>query len=66
MSPDRFNYRIQPTPQGWAWSTLDLKGRTVEHGLAPSKAVAAACVVRAIARVIAPSAAMATADRKAA
>lgn len=45
-----FGYRIRPVDQGWAWSTLDHSGRVQARGQAPSKAVAAAFVIRALAR----------------
>lgn len=45
-----FGYQVRPTGEGWAWVTFDLTGREQERGHAPSKAVAAACVIRALAR----------------
>lgn len=45
-----FGYRIRPSAGGWAWTTFDLSGGVTERGHAPSKAVAAACVIRALAR----------------
>ena len=39
---------------GWAWIAYDRGGDPVEQGLAPSRAVAAACVIRVFARSHAP------------
>jgi hypothetical protein len=49
-----FGYRIRETAEGWTWSTLDQSGRVQARGRAPSKAVAAACVIRALARSALP------------
>jgi hypothetical protein len=49
-----FGYRIRETAGGWAWSTLDSSGRVQARGEAPSKAVAAAFVIRALARSALP------------
>lgn len=45
-----FGYRIRRGEDGWAWTTFDLSGRVVAQGHAPSKPVAAAFVIRALAR----------------
>jgi hypothetical protein len=45
-----FGYRITRTRGGWLWSTYDLRGELQHHGEAPSKALAAALVIRALAR----------------
>lgn len=45
-----FGYKIRRTDDGWTWTTFDPGGRLLEQGHAPSKAVAAACVIRALAR----------------
>ncbi|WP_041373289.1 hypothetical protein [Phenylobacterium zucineum] len=49
-----FGYRIAETSAGWAWIAYDRGGDPVEQGLAPSRAVAAACVIRVFARSHAP------------
>jgi hypothetical protein len=45
-----FGYKMRRTDAGWAWTTFDTAGRLIEQGHAPSKTVAAACVIRALAR----------------
>jgi len=45
-----FGYKIRETAEGWTWVTFDLCGQVQESGSAPEKAVAAACVIRALAR----------------
>jgi|GEM_PF-6038963 len=55
-----FGYKIHPAADGWAWVTFDLQGCVQEEGWAPQKAVAAALIVRALAR------AAGTANREAA
>lgn len=45
-----FGYRIARTRAGWTWAAYDAEGRAVETGAAPNRAVAAACVIRVIAR----------------
>lgn len=49
-----FGYRICATEQGWAWIAFDDAGEVQAHGVAPNKAVAAALVIRALARAAAP------------
>lgn len=49
-----FGYRIRQTADGWLWAALGPGGEVTEHGAAPSKAVAAALVIRALARSAAP------------
>ena len=51
-SSDRaaFGYRICPSNDGWTWITFDLAGAVAARGWAPDKALAAACVIRALAR----------------
>lgn len=56
-----FGYRIRWTEEGWDWTTFDLAGQVAASGRAPSKAVAAAYVVRALARAAAPGVALRTA-----
>jgi hypothetical protein len=52
ISPARtcFGYQIRATPDGWAWTTYHLDGSVNDQGRAPEKALAAAMVVRALAR----------------
>lgn len=45
-----FGYRIRPCAAGWSWTAFDAGGGVQERGEAPTKAMAAACVIRAIAR----------------
>jgi hypothetical protein len=49
-----FGYRLSKTADGWTWTTFDLAGKVAMRGHAPSKAVAAACIIRALARASAP------------
>jgi hypothetical protein len=49
-----FGYQIRPADGGWTWMTFDLAGEVQERGWAPQKALAAACVIRALAREAAP------------
>jgi hypothetical protein len=56
-----FGYRIRETGDGWSWTTFDRSGRVQDRGEAPSKAVAAALVIRALARAAAPDAGLAQA-----
>lgn len=52
-----YGFRITRTPAGWRWAAYDTDGRALESGAAPNRAVAAACVIRVIARSEAPDAA---------
>jgi hypothetical protein len=62
-----FGYQIRPAGEGWSWVSYDLDGIVQEQGWAPQKALAAACVVRALARMaIAGEVRAAAAPRKAA
>jgi hypothetical protein len=54
-----FGYRIRKTREGWSWAAVGPGGEVEHEGCAPSKVVAAACVIRAIARSSAPAAARA-------
>ena len=45
-----FGYRILRTPQGWAWVAYGDAGEVIEQGAVRDRSVAAACVIRAIAR----------------
>ncbi|HEY9217363.1 MAG TPA: hypothetical protein VIO94_04890 [Phenylobacterium sp.] len=47
-----FGYRIAPCDEGWAWTAYDEAGEVRAEGAAPTKAMAAACVIREIARKI--------------
>jgi hypothetical protein len=51
-----FGYQIRPANDGWAWVTFDLAGEVQEQGWAPQKALAAAFVIRALARAAGPEA----------
>jgi hypothetical protein len=51
-----FGYRIREEGAGWSWTTFDLAGRVQARGHAPNKAVAAACVIRMLARSAIPDA----------
>jgi hypothetical protein len=55
-SPDqtRFGYHVRPDGDGWTWETYDLAGQVQERGWAPQKALAAACVIRALAQAASP------------
>ena len=46
---------MEPTEQGWAWSTRDYLDRPRAAGIAATKAIAAALIVREIARAATPS-----------
>lgn len=50
MDVKNFGYRIWRTAGGWAWSAFDLSGAVVEQGAARDRAIAAACVIRALSR----------------
>ncbi len=43
-------FKLTPTPNGWTWKTFDAQGRTVETGLAGSRAEAAAFIIRGVIR----------------
>jgi hypothetical protein len=49
-SEAEFGYRIEPCDEGWAWRAYDADGEIQASGAAPTKAIAAACVIREIAR----------------
>ena len=51
-----YGFRISRTAAGWSWTAYDADGRPVETGAAPNRAVAAACIIRVIARNYAPEA----------
>lgn len=50
-----FGYRISKAEGEWIWTTFDLAGKVAVRGHAPTKAVAAACVIRALARSSVPA-----------
>lgn len=44
-----FGYRFNKVSDGWTWTTYALGGEVTMRGHAPTKAVAAACVIRSLA-----------------
>lgn len=46
-----FGYRICPTEAGWSWKVFDTSGVLRAKGSAATKAMAAAFVIRAHARI---------------
>jgi len=44
-----FGYRIEREPTGWRWVAFGLEGAILAQGDAPSRAAAAACVIRVLA-----------------
>lgn len=52
MAPHRktFHFSILPSAGAWRWQTLSSDGTVLNSGLAPSRKLAAACVIRALAR----------------
>ncbi len=54
-SEAEFGYRIEPCDEGWAWRAYDVSGEVQASGEAPTKAIAAACVIREIARSAEPA-----------
>ncbi|MFL5297854.1 MAG: hypothetical protein ACJ798_15875 [Phenylobacterium sp.] len=48
--PANFGFRLARTPEGWRWTAYDTLGRVSDEGVAPTKALAAAHVVRALSR----------------
>lgn len=59
-------YDIRRGPAGWSWKALRDDGVVAAHGRADSRALAAACVVYAIADTVSPPAPPAGARKKAA
>jgi len=45
-----YGFRIHPHGDRWNWAAIDRKGQVLESGAAPTKAVAAAMVIRALSR----------------
>lgn len=52
---EMFGYRIRPADAGWSWTAFSARGEVLEQGLAETKAVAAAMVIRAHAREATPA-----------
>jgi len=52
-----YGFRIRPHGEAWRWDAIDAKGQVLDSGAAPTKAVAAALVIRALARGAGPQAA---------
>lgn len=50
-------FSVRPVDGGWAWSVRDPHGRETAAGKAPERALAAALVLREIARTTIPAAA---------
>lgn len=51
MQHDGYHWTIRPSDEGWLWDIRERNdGRLVLEGEAPSRAVAAALVIRALAR----------------
>lgn len=47
-------FLLTPGPAGWAWAVTTMDGEVEERGACPTKAAAAACIVRATVRRLAP------------
>ena len=47
--PDGFEFKIRPAGAGWSWATYDNSGEKLVGGETPTRAEAAACVIRSIA-----------------
>ena len=54
MSASALNYVIKPRGSAWAWTAFKADGCIAGRGVSPSRQVAAACVIRCIARSAAP------------
>ena len=46
-----FDYQVQATDAGWRWVAFGPDGGVAESGLAESRPVAAACIIRVLTRV---------------
>ena len=46
---EAFRFRIRQSGAAWLWATIDLQGRVRRQGSAPTRAIAAAFVIQAIA-----------------
>ena len=51
-----FGYRISQTSTGWSWMTFDPNGGVQHRGEAPTRAIAAAYVIRCLAMDWGPAA----------
>lgn len=49
QAASRFGYRVQKVANGWRWTAFDPCGRVRARGEAPTRAAAAAFVIRALA-----------------
>jgi hypothetical protein len=50
-----FDYSIQPTDRGWRWAAFRPDGDIAESGIAATRSVAAALIIRALTRTCTPS-----------
>ena len=50
VSKAGMGFSIRPRRGGWSWAAIDPEGRVRDQGDAPTRALAAAFVIRAIAR----------------
>lgn len=50
MDTQNYGFRIRPNGELWTWMAMDDNGQVLASGSAPTKAVAAALVIRALAR----------------
>jgi hypothetical protein len=50
VSDTVFGFKIEPVSEGWRWVTFAKDGDVALSGVAPTKAVAAACIIRALTR----------------
>jgi len=57
FSQDGRKFLILPSSAGWAWAVTTMTGEVEESGACATKAAAAACIVRATVRRVAPAAA---------
>lgn len=53
-SGNYLRFSVRPVDGGWAWSVRDPNGRETAAGKAPERALAAALVLREIARTTTP------------
>ena len=49
--PSCYGYRVSRREGEWLWTAFDDLGRVADEGQAPSRAAAAACVIRALAEL---------------
>jgi hypothetical protein len=50
VTPAAFGFDVAKAPDGWRWTAYDNLGRVAAEGVAPTKAVAAACLIQELAR----------------